>query len=52
MPTGYKTVSIKEQIHEKIQTLARKTHRTVPGLLTHIFTTHRDEVEKMVQAEG
>ena len=52
MPRGYRTVSIKEKVHEKIEDLARRTHRTVPGLLTHIFTTHRAKVEKMLQAEG
>jgi len=51
MPKGYKTVSIKEDVHEKLEKLAEKTHRTVPGLISHLFETHGEKLEKLLRVD-
>jgi len=48
MPKGYKTISLKEHIHAKLQDLADRTNRTVPELLEHLAIVHKTTLEQIL----
>jgi hypothetical protein len=36
---GFKSITVSEEVFDKLQKLAEKNHRTVPGTIQHLLET-------------
>jgi len=50
-PKGYKTISVKEKVHNELQNLADRTNRTVPELIEHLVSAHKTTLQELLHLE-